>query len=42
MPEDMNIETAYTLSEAGGEEEEEEQSGRKRREVATAVRASAA
>jgi hypothetical protein len=30
MPEDMNVETAYTLSEAGGEEEE---SGRKRREL---------
>src|SRR5262245_28282455 len=34
MPEDMNIETAYTLSEAGGEEEE---TGRRRREVAEIV-----
>jgi hypothetical protein len=34
MPEDTNIETAYTLSEAGGEEEE---TGRKRREIAEIV-----
>jgi len=35
MPEDMNIETAYTLSEAGGEEEAgEEEPGRERREIA--------
>ena len=34
MPEDMNIETAYTLSEAGGEEEK---TGRKRREVGEIV-----
>ena len=34
MPEDMNVETAYTLSEAGGEEEE---TGRKRREIGEIV-----
>jgi hypothetical protein len=34
MPEDMNIETAYTLSEAGGEEEE---TGRKRREFSEII-----
>ena len=34
MPEDMNIETAYTLSEAGGEEEE---TGRRRREIGEIV-----
>ena len=36
MPEDMNIEAAYTLSEAGGEEEEE-QPDRTRREVGEIV-----
>jgi hypothetical protein len=34
MPEDMNIETAYTLSESGGEEAE---TGRRRREFAEIV-----